>query len=148
MLCNLTMLVKKITSKFHTFKAIHNPSGKTVDLATVLQPTQSDTASSGHSGCSKHNGTASWATIRTLAQPAFETPKSNTSFYMKEKKNISACLSQKLCSDPRNPYYFINKHTYTRTHTNTFTHTKKHRIKRNPPPFIRRALFTAWSYPQ
>lgn len=61
------MLVKKITSKFHTFKAIDNPSGKKVDLSTVLQPTPPYTSSSRHSSCSKHNRFAPCATIRTPA---------------------------------------------------------------------------------
>lgn len=75
------MLVKKITSKFHTFKAIHNPSGKIVDLATVLQPTQPHTASSQHSGCSNTMGLPPVLLLEhspavgTLAQPAFEIPK-------------------------------------------------------------------------
>lgn len=146
------MLVKKITSKCHTLKATHNPPGKIVDLSPVLQPTQLHPASSRHSGCSKHRGGVcllcyhqNTRLLWKLAQPAFEPLKSNTSFYMKEK-NTGVCLSQKLCSNPRKPYYFMNKHTYARTHKHVYT--QKRRMKRNPPPFIRRALFTAWSYPQ
>lgn len=82
-----------ITSEFHTSKVIHNHSGKTADLSTVLKSTQ------------PHNLTisAQWLfktqmvlpaafllqhlpAVGTLLQPALENPKYNTSFYTKEKK--------------------------------------------------------------
>lgn len=51
----MTMLVKTIIlSKFHTSKTIHNHSGKTADISTVLKSTQYHNLITQHSGYSKY----------------------------------------------------------------------------------------------
>lgn len=86
------MLVKTIIlSKFHTSKTIHNHSGKTADISTVLKSTQYHNLITRHSGYSKYMvlpPVLLWKhlpAVGTLVQPAFEIPKVQYKFLCEGK---------------------------------------------------------------
>lgn len=63
--------------------------------------------------------------VGTLVHPGTENPEvQHKLLYERNIRINSGCLSQKLCSDPRNPYKFVNK---ARAHTqHTHMHTQIH----------------------